>query len=196
MDPVDSHEEVVPPLVQDEQAEHLEEAAYNSEVHLGEESKKVHVEQKVESPKKNDQILAFENASKYVPETLLIDNPFAHIPFEQHPAIKHFFDGELKKPYNKYCVDCMRGLSTHASVTFGIYICTDCAEIHRHNMGLEKSYTKSCYNEFWDMHQLRSMSSSGGNENWHALIQDYNLEKYEISSRYKSQAANYRKRLV
>jgi hypothetical protein len=32
-----------------------------------------------------------------------------------------------KDTYNKFCIDCNRNESTHASITYGTFICGDCA---------------------------------------------------------------------
>jgi hypothetical protein len=33
-------------------------------------------------------------------------------------------------PYNKFCVDCHHGISTHANISYGTFICGDCANVH------------------------------------------------------------------
>ena len=57
-------------------------------------------------------------------------------------------------PFNYYCVDCKQNPATHASVTFGVLICENCATIHKGQLGMEKSYVKSLA-EFWYDYQLK-----------------------------------------
>jgi len=33
--------------------------------------------------------------------------------------------------YNAWCVDCQRNRSSHCNVSFGTFLCSDCAAIHR-----------------------------------------------------------------
>ena len=56
--------------------------------------------------------------------------------------------------YNKYCVDCHHNLSTHASITYGTFVCATCAHIHKLAFGMSKSYVKDVFNEHWDDYQL------------------------------------------
>lgn len=66
-------------------------------------------------------------------------------------------------PYNKYCVDCHKNESTHASISFGTFICEQCASTHKVYLA-GKSYIKSITAEAWDEYQLRSVSKGiGGN---------------------------------
>ena len=46
------------------------------------------------------------------------------IPEEVTSYLKKIVDSD---PYNKFCVDCFKGESTHANITYGTFICKDCA---------------------------------------------------------------------
>ncbi len=68
---------------------------------------------------------------------------------------------------NIVCLDCKSNLATHASVTFGIYICEECAEMHQHILGSRLSYIKSLFKPSaiadanWDEYLLKFMENGG-----------------------------------
>ena len=57
---------------------------------------------------------------------------------------------QQKDSYNKFCIDCNKNDSTHASVTFGIFLCEPCAMLHWNELGMDHSYIKSIYDDLWD----------------------------------------------
>lgn len=95
--------------------------------------------------------------------------------------------------YNKFCVDCNKNESTHASVTYGILLCAECAEIHRNEFGMDQSYIKSLFEELWDDYQVKCMEL-GGNKPFWDFMKAYNAEWKSIQDKYKSRAAKYYKR--
>ena len=54
-------------------------------------------------------------------------------------------------PFNVYCVDCKMSIVSHASITYGIFLCDKCAMRHRAELGSEKSVIKA-FTENWDEH--------------------------------------------
>ena len=63
-----------------------------------------------------------------------------------------------------YCVDCKKNVSTHASVTFGIFLCHTCATLHISELGMGRSYVKSL-TENWDAYQLKFLDpTKSGNK--------------------------------
>ena len=80
-------------------------------------------------------------------------------------------------PYNKFCVDCFNGESTHANITYGTFICTTCAELHRSKFGQSEHYIKSLTGEQWDDYQIISVSPSfGGNRQFFDLMKEFNQQ--------------------
>jgi len=63
-------------------------------------------------------------------------------------------------PYNKYCIDCKKNLTTHALIWLGIFVCEHCAFEHvdllPHN-SFSKVYPKKVMGEMWDDYQLKSI---------------------------------------
>jgi ADP-ribosylation factor GTPase-activating protein 2/3 len=55
-----------------------------------------------------------------------------------------------KDAYNKFCVECNEKDSTHASITYGIFICEGCAELHLSKLGMDSSYIKPIFGDLWD----------------------------------------------
>ena len=82
----------------------------------------------------------------------------------QPPALAEFLKEKLSNPYNKYCLDCKKNQTTHAIVWLGVFVCKDCADLHRVTFGGNQySYIKDVYGEQWDDYQLRSVCF-GGNQ--------------------------------
>lgn len=99
--------------------------------------------------------------------------------------------------YNKFCVDCNRNESTHASITYGTFICQDCANIHLAALGMDKSYVKPIFGEPWDNYQVRMVQLGGNKRLWDFLKQYGGLEQKPVPHKYDSKAARYyRKKLT
>ena len=61
------------------------------------------------------------------------------------------------RPCNKKCADCDDIPTQWASVNLGIFICTDCAQIHR-GIGTHISKVKSCMGSYnWHPDELKNM---------------------------------------
>ena len=68
---------------------------------------------------------------------------------DHHGILKVILESD---PYNVYCIDCKFCKSDHASLTFGVFLCKDCALGHISQLGMDYSYIKSLYNEEWDVY--------------------------------------------
>ena len=92
--------------------------------------------------------------------------------------------------FNSYCVDCLDAQSTMFNVTFGVFICSNCAKTHWHSFDMGKSYVKSCFTENWDKHQLK-MATMYGNKPFFEFMKCYKLERTKIEVKYRTVAAKY-----
>jgi len=98
--------------------------------------------------------------------------------------------------YNKFCIDCNRNESSHANITFGTFICGDCAKIHIQNIGMDKHYVKPIFGDTWDSYQLKMVQIGGNKKLWDFLKQYNGLETKMVQNKYESAAAKYYKKKI
>lgn len=114
---------------------------------------------------------------------------------EQPPQLASLLTDLLARDtYNKFCVDCNRNESTHASITYGIFVCQDCANAHIGLLGMEKSYIKPIFGDTWDSYQIKIIQLGGNKRLWDFFKQYNGLEQKPILAKYKSAAASYYRR--
>ncbi|CDW85716.1 arf1-directed gtpase-activating [Stylonychia lemnae] len=126
-------------------------------------------------------------------------NSLNQTPIVQAPS-QTVFPEQLKDmlthdPYNAYCVDCKVNLSDHASITFGIFLCYECANKHRSILGQDQSFIKSLYNESWDDYSMKFMLL-GGNKKFYDFISQYDTQNREIKIKYLHRSAQYHQKML
>jgi len=106
--------------------------------------------------------------------------------------------GSLKEreKQNKFCMDCRSAQTTWGSATLGVFLCMNCAGIHR-GLGTHLTFIRSIDLDQWNNKQLLIMMV-GGNKRAQEYISDVApyMENAEPSVKYGSKAlADYREML-
>ena len=96
--------------------------------------------------------------------------------------------------FNAFCVDCQNNRSTHGNITFGTFVCAECAVLHQQDYHFFQSYIKSL-DEVWDPYQLLIVEQ-GGNKPFYEFMRDYGREREAISQKYRSDAAWYYRKVL
>lgn len=145
-------------------------------------------EKKVEDPQENQ-------VEQAAPEESSQIEFFKSSTIEQPAPVRAFLEKHLANPYNKYCIDCKKNQTTHAIIWLGIFVCEDCANLHKNSFGGNQfSYVKNVYKEHWDDYQLRSVAL-GGNMPLFQILKEYGIENEPLINKYKASCVNwYRKR--
>jgi hypothetical protein len=76
---------------------------------------------------------------------------------------------------NNKCVDCGSDDPQWASMNNAVFVCLNCAGIHR-NLGVEISYIRSLVMDNWDDSQLKHLSI-GGNNRFLSNLEEYGIVK-------------------
>merc|ERR1740139_152791 len=84
--------------------------------------------------------------------------------------------------FNIFCVDCQKNKSTHANITYGTFICHDCAKQHWGIFTMNQHYIKPI-NEMWDSHQLK-VATFGGNKHLFDFLKQYEMERLPVAKKY------------
>ena len=95
---------------------------------------------------------------------------------------------------NRMCFDCKAKNPTWASISHGIYICFECAGLHR-SLGTHLSFVRSTTLDNWKRSELSRMEL-GGNQAFREWMESQGAASLSPSERYKSRAAElYREKL-
>lgn len=76
---------------------------------------------------------------------------------ETNPGLDIFLESH---PENAICADCGTKVPRWASVSLGIFICTNCAGIHR-KLGVHISFVQSCTMDKWKPEWIEKFSKMG-----------------------------------
>lgn len=102
------------------------------------------------------------------------------------------FEKLKRDPFNNKCIECRMDQPLWASVNHGIFICKQCADIHK-TLGSHISFIRSIDLDTWN-HTLLSMMSVGGNKKFIDFMNIYGLNSEEIQDKYTTVAADFYRR--
>ena len=96
---------------------------------------------------------------------------------------------------NNICADCGKENPKWASLTNSVFICLECAGLHR-NLGVEISFIRSLDMDSWDSKQLKQISV-GGNARFLEFLEEYGILMTDsLEKKYLSYACDYYRKLL
>jgi hypothetical protein len=113
---------------------------------------------------------------------------------DNHKKTEQTFATLLADENNSKCFECERSGATWASVTNGIFICQECAGIHR-GFGVHLSFVRSTKIDSWTDKQLDTMEM-GGNKRLKNFLNNYDIPHQPYKAKYETKAAHYYREMV
>ncbi|EJW03919.1 hypothetical protein EDEG_01797 [Edhazardia aedis USNM 41457] len=83
-----------------------------------------------------------------------------------------FFKLQRQHQLNKYCFDCNRSSPIWVSLTYSIFLCSECAGKHR-QFGVQVSFLKSSIHDKWILKDLRRVFVGGNKKAKNFNLKDY-----------------------
>jgi hypothetical protein len=107
-----------------------------------------------------------------------------------HPEFEKLIKGD-----NRACFDCGVPNPKWASINNAVYVCLNCAGIHR-GLGVHISFIRSLTMDNWDEKQLKFLRQ-GGNQRMRELLEEYGIPcDTDIELKYKLNAVNIYRQIV
>ena len=102
----------------------------------------------------------------------------------------------MRDTYNKFCVDCNAKETLYANISYGTFLCDDCAKQHLDLYGMSSSYIKPIFNSVWDSYQMQvATHAKSGNKVFWDFMKQYENEQRPISEKYRQKSAQYYKQI-
>lgn len=97
---------------------------------------------------------------------------------------KKNIEAKMKLEENKTCADCNQKNPRWVSCKYGIFICLECAGLHR-SLGTNYDIIKSSTLDLWNKESYLPIKY-GGNSKFHAYLQTNNIKIMNVLDKYKN----------